>query len=86
MRARAGLPKSNIELVVSGAKTDAKTEERPIQKEIDDGLYRILDTAKNRMLDQPGWRPRRLYVYFAGHGCSRQLEHIALLMADAKRA
>jgi Caspase domain len=79
LRARAGLPKSNIELVVSGA----KTEERPIQKEIDDGLYRILDTAKNRMLGQPGWRPRRLYVYFAGHGCSRQLEHIALLMADA---
>ena len=68
---RAGLPVGNVEPVISRE----PIEERPILEEIDKALGRILRKAKSGA--------RRLYVYFAGHGCSEAIGHIALLMANA---
>ena len=76
---RGGLPGSNIELVVSGE----HPAERPILQEVDAAFDRIFAAAGVKAREHPGWRPRRLYVYFAGHGCSQQISHIALLMANA---
>jgi hypothetical protein len=68
-----GLLDTNLELVVS----DGVAEGHPILQEIDDAFDRIFEKAKS-------WdTARRLYVYFAGHGCSREIEHVALLMANA---
>lgn len=72
LRGPAGLPEENVELVTS----DTDKPGRPILREIDSAFDRIFDQAKNKSA-------RRLYVYFAGHGCSQAIEHLALLMADA---
>jgi hypothetical protein len=72
---KAGLPDANVELVTSGE----QVEERPVKEEIDAALNRILKAAKAKGM------VRRLYVYFAGHGCSRARDHIAWLMANADR-
>lgn len=70
---RGNLPTANLELVLS----DDAAEGHPILQEIDDAFARIFARAKS-------WgTARRLYVYFAGHGCSREIEHVALLMANA---
>jgi hypothetical protein len=65
------VPEANLELVVS----NEAIAERPVLDEIDAALDRILHQA----------RPagRRLYLYFAGHGCSKALDHLALIMANA---
>jgi hypothetical protein len=68
---RAGLPEENVEPVMSRE----QIEERPVLEEVDKALGRILKKAKSGA--------RRLYVYFAGHGCSEAIGHIALLMANA---
>ncbi|MFI5908008.1 caspase domain-containing protein [Dactylosporangium sp. NPDC051541] len=74
LRTRAGLPSGHIELVTSSGATGP---ECPTLAEVDAAFDRILTMAR-------GWsRPRRLYVYFAGHGCSREVRHLALLMANA---
>ena len=70
---RGGLPEANLELVLS----DGRPQGHPILQEIDDAFDRIFEQARSR------GTARRLYVYFAGHGCSREIEHVALLMANA---
>jgi hypothetical protein len=73
LRTQAGLPGANVETVVSSK--DVK--DRPILEEVDvafDSLFRKAKAAGGA---------RRLYVYFAGHGCSQAIEHVALLMANA---
>jgi Caspase domain len=70
---RGGLPGTNLELVLS----DGAAQGHPILQEIDDAFDRIFAQARSR------GTARRLYVYFAGHGCSREIEHVALLMANA---
>jgi hypothetical protein len=72
---RAGLPEANVELVTS---EEEEEEERPILDEVDAAFKKIFKNARAR-----GEAPRRLYVYFAGHGCSNAIDHIALLMANA---
>lgn len=73
LRGAGGLPAANVELVVS----DAISPGRPILSEIDEAFDRIFNRAR-------GWAdPRRLYIYFAGHGCSKAIDHLALLMANA---
>jgi uncharacterized caspase-like protein len=74
LRERAGLPDANVELVTSAE----QVEERPILEEVDAAFERIFKNAK-----AGGEAPRRLYVYFAGHGCSQAIDHVALLMANA---
>jgi uncharacterized caspase-like protein len=73
LRTVGGLPDENVKLIVS-------TKERegyPILQEIDDAFDDILSRAAD-------WTTaRRLYVYFAGHGCSQEIKHVALLMANA---
>lgn len=71
----AGVPDTNIELVLS--EDPPKPGERPILKEIDDAFEVIFEKAKKI-------QPRRLYFYFAGHGCARTSNHLALIMANAK--
>jgi hypothetical protein len=73
LRGTGGLPAVNVELVVS----DNIEPGRPILSEIDEAFDRIFNRAR-------AWpEPRRLYVYFAGHGCSKAIDHLALLMANA---
>jgi uncharacterized caspase-like protein len=68
----AGVPEdTNLELVVS----KESAAERPILGEIDAAFDRIFERAASGA--------RRLYVYFAGHGCSKAIDHLALLMANA---
>ena len=73
LRGPAGIPAKNVKLVTSN--TDKPG--RPILREIDSAFDRIFDQAEKSQ------SARRLYVYFAGHGCSRTIEHLALLMANA---
>jgi hypothetical protein len=73
LRTRAGLPSGNVELVTSSQ----QVEDRPILEEVDAAFNSVF--AKTRAVGGA----RRLYVYFAGHGCSQSIEHIALLMANA---
>jgi hypothetical protein len=70
---RGGLLTANLELVLS----DGSAQGHPILQEIDDAFGRIFARARSRDT------ARRLYVYFAGHGCSQEVKHIALLMANA---
>jgi uncharacterized caspase-like protein len=68
----AGVPEdTNLELVVS--KNSAA--EHPFLDEIDAAFDRIFERAASGA--------RRLYIYFAGHGCSKAIDHLALLMANA---
>jgi hypothetical protein len=53
-----------------------KPGDRPILQEIDKAFEEVFQMAK----ENPA---RRLYFYFAGHGCSAEANHLALLMADA---
>jgi hypothetical protein len=71
----AGLPEANIESVMSGEQVEKRP--RPVREEVDTALDRILEKAR------AGSGARRLYVYFAGHGCSQAIEHLALIMANA---
>jgi len=49
---------------------------RPVQDDIDEAFRALFHKAR---LGQG----RRLYVYFAGHGCSQEIRHVALIMANA---
>src|SRR5262249_33775241 len=48
----------------------------PIQDDIDTAFRELFKKARQG-------RPQRLYVYFAGHGCSKEFHHVALVMANA---
>jgi hypothetical protein len=74
LKTRGGVPEENIKLVLSDA--PPKPGERPVQEEIDSAFDEIFALAEAK----PG---RRLYFYFAGHGCSAASDHVALLMANA---
>ncbi len=75
LRGSTGLPTANLELVTS----DTAKPGQPILDEIDNAFDRIFALAQS-------WpSTRRLYVYFAGHGCSRTIDHLALLMANANK-
>jgi hypothetical protein len=50
--------------------------DRPIHAEIDRAFLEVFQEARQ-------CQARRLYVYFAGHGCSAEVDHVALLMASA---
>jgi uncharacterized caspase-like protein len=73
LRGPGRLPASNVKTVIS----DEATHGRPILDEIDAAFDCIFAQAED-------WEaPRRLYIYFAGHGCSKEIDHVALLMANA---
>lgn len=68
------VPGTNIEKVLSDAAPNPG--DRPVQEEIDRAFDKVFQKAKTK-------QGRRLYFYFAGHGCSAAADHIALLMANA---
>jgi len=73
LRTHGGLPDANVKLIVS----QKETEGQPILDDIDKAFEQIFASAT-------AWKTaRRLYVYFAGHGCSREIKHLSLLMANA---
>ena len=80
-----GVPEDEAHLKrILSDKTAAETDRaRPVQDEIDDAFEQIYESAAK--LRSQGIEPRRLWVYFAGHGASKDDLHIALLMADARR-
>jgi hypothetical protein len=70
---RAGLPPANVRLVTG----EEAAPGRPVLQEINDAFTYIFQLAQ-------AWpAARRLYMYFAGHGCSQEIQHLALLMANA---
>lgn len=66
-----GLPSAQCKLV--GSQPDSS---RPIQDDIDDKLQEILEQIKN-----PPEAPRRIYVYFSGHGLGASRLDAALCLA-----
>jgi hypothetical protein len=56
--------------------TAKKPSARPVQEEVDAAFNKLFTKVKAA----PG---RRLYFYFAGHGCSQSTNHLALIMANA---
>jgi hypothetical protein len=68
----AEVPRENVHLITSSGKDPP----RPILDQIDDAYMAIFKQAK-------AGAARRLYVYFAGHGCSKEARHLALIMANA---
>lgn len=63
----AGVPITNIKLILSAE--PPKRGNRPVQDEIDRAFRGIFKKAKKV-------RAQRLYVYFAGHGCSAEANHV----------
>jgi len=75
----AKVPALQVKMVIS--KDPPDSGDRPIKDEIDDAFTEIFDAARRlRMYSQ---QARRLYLYFAGHGCAQEFRHVALLMANA---
>ena len=68
---------AHVEKVLSDAAP--KPGDRPIQHEIDQAFAKVFRLARANSAT------RRLYVYFAGHGCSATVNHIALVMANASK-
>jgi hypothetical protein len=78
----AGVPDTQVECVLTREPpAPGERPDRPVQDDIDDAFRRLQDAA--RQLVARGRRPRRLYVYFAGHGCSSIFGHLVLVMANA---
>jgi hypothetical protein len=75
----ANVPPAQVKLVLS--KDPPEPGERPIQDEIDDAFQEVFEQARQLRIQRV--EPRRLYVYFAGHGCAQEARHVALLMANA---
>jgi hypothetical protein len=78
----AGVPATQVESVLT-REPPAPGEEpdRPVQDEVDRAFDKLRAAA--RQLVAKGRRPRHLYVYFAGHGCSSICGHLVLMMANA---
>src|SRR5688500_9961872 len=70
----AAVPSANVAMVLSHKAK--KAEARPVQEEVDAAFNALFKKVKA----EPA---RRLYFYFAGHGCSQGTNHLALIMANA---
>jgi len=71
------VPSSQIKLVVNDPPVP---DNRPIQHDIDKAFGELIEVARRLPADYPA---RRLYFYFAGHGCASTVDHLALIMANA---
>jgi hypothetical protein len=69
------VPAQNVHMITSRVMTEP---DRPILDQIDDDFMSIVQAAE-------AGPARRLYVYFAGHGCSKEIRHLALVMANASK-
>lgn len=76
----ARVPMGQINKVLSPKPPDPGN--RPVQDDIDAAFWDIFERVNQ--LRARRIEPRRLYVYFAGHGCAREARHVALLMANAR--
>jgi uncharacterized caspase-like protein len=70
------VPSANAELILSSGKT--RRDARPTAEQIDDAFERLHIIARRK-----GRVGSRLYLFFAGHGFSQDLDETALLMANA---
>ncbi|MFE1830169.1 caspase domain-containing protein [Streptomyces yangpuensis] len=75
LKQEGNLPEGNVKLIESVPDESGL----PVLAEVESALDDIIRQAEVH----PG-AGRRLYVYFAGHGCAEELEHVALLMANAR--
>lgn len=73
LRKTAKVERQNVHLLVSNASKDYPN---PTQDEIDNTFSKVFKQAKTS-------NPRRLYIYFAGHGAAANAGKLALLMPDA---
>jgi len=74
-----GLRQDHIEEVTSTSHNNP--DDRPVLQDIDDAFEKTFARAQQCKTTEA----KRLYVYFAGHGCcSEDFTHVALLMANAK--
>ena len=69
---QGGVPLENAHLLQSAANGEDST---PQKQQIDRAYKQIFDSAEAK------GQARRLYVYFAGHGVSQEVSHVALLTA-----
>ncbi len=74
LRKTAKVERQHVHLLVSNSSKDFPN---PTQDEIDNTFLKVFEQAKETT------NPRRLYVYFAGHGAAANVGKLALLMADA---
>ncbi|PLS78587.1 MAG: hypothetical protein CYG59_17720, partial [Chloroflexi bacterium] len=74
LKGPAKVPTENIKDVLS--KSDPDPGDTPILQQIDEAFLEVMNAGRARPV-------RRLYVYFAGHGCAQEVRHVALLMANA---
>ncbi|WP_190197147.1 caspase family protein [Streptomyces djakartensis] len=81
LKGPGGLPWQNVKVIESLG----LEHERPVIDEINKGFDEIFARAEAYNKERPRRPVRRLYVYFAGHGCSRERNHLALIMANADR-
>jgi len=79
----AGVPDNQIHIKRLVSKDPPDPGMNPVITEIDDAYEKVFAQAENRRAGNIA--PRRLYVYFAGHGCSQGSQHMALLLGDASR-
>jgi uncharacterized caspase-like protein len=70
----AAVPVANVAMVLSPKAK--QVDARPVQEEVDAAFNELFKKVKAKPA-------RRLYFYFAGHGCSQGTNHLALLMANA---
>jgi len=70
------VPAKNVKAILS--ETPPKPGDRPVLDEIDKAFADLFKQTKAAPA-------RRLYCYFAGHGCSAAANHLALLMANAEK-
>jgi hypothetical protein len=69
------VPDSNLHRIFGDSQIGQ--DPKPVADDIDDAFAKIFDAIQACI-------PRRLYFYFAGHGCAEQARHVLLLMANAR--
>ncbi|HLZ55299.1 MAG TPA: caspase family protein [Ktedonosporobacter sp.] len=88
LKGPAGVPDNQIHIKRLVSKDPPDPGKNPVITEIDDAFEKVLAEAENRREENRragNVAPLRLYVYFAGHGCSQGSQHMALLLGDASR-
>src|SRR6266702_3557876 len=70
LKGPAGVPDNQIHIKRLVSKDPPDPGMNPVITEIDDAFEKVFDQVENRQAGNVA--PRRLYVYFAGHGCRRR--------------
>jgi uncharacterized caspase-like protein len=81
------VPSGNVELIIAppNARYPAPADAKPTQRQVNDALFGLKETAKQVVQTAAEWNRSRLYLYAAGHGYAPSDGLSALLLADAAR-